>query len=46
MVNVYFAIKYLKKSYDCGCPAAANVIGLILKDKKIANSLKEELQKK
>ena len=44
--RIELAIKYLKKSYDCGCPAAANVIGLILRDKKIANSLKEELQKK
>lgn len=44
-VRVMKAAELLKKSFECGCPAAANVLGKILTDPKIDNSIKSHLTK-
>ena len=41
--RIFKAMEYSTKSFNRGCPAAANVIGKIFKDEKISNSVKEEL---
>ena len=40
------AVRILKKSLDCGCPAAANVLGLILRDEKIDEMIRDFLKMK